>query len=139
MDPSGNQIAEYLPGDVRKPEIPPGISIGQFFMIEPEEVQNRGVKIVDVHLILYGFESEFVRLSELCASFCAAPGHPHGEAVVVVITPHLRIGVVGSWRGQFHGRGAPEFAAPDHQRVFEEPALFEVLEESGDGLIGFSS
>ncbi len=32
--------------------------------------------------------------------------------------------------------GAPEFPAPDHQRVVEQPALFEIGNQSGRGLIG---
>src|SRR5262245_26140401 len=32
--------------------------------------------------------------------------------------------------------GAPKLAAPDHQRVVEETALFEVLDQRGAGLVG---
>ena len=35
-----------------------------------------------------------------------------------------------------HHRRAAEFAAPNHQRVFEQAALLEILDERGAGLVG---
>lgn len=47
--------------------------------------------------------------------------------------------VVATWFFCFLGQGeAPELTAPDDQGVVEEPALFEVCEEAGDGDVRFS-
>src|ERR1035441_7003812 len=35
-------------------------------------------------------------------------------------------------------RGAAEFAAPEHQRVFQQAALLEVFDESGAGLVSLT-
>src|SRR5438128_12669474 len=37
-----------------------------------------------------------------------------------------------------HGQAA-EFTAPDHQRGIEQAALYEVLEQRGDGLVGVAA
>ena len=46
-------------------------------------------------------------------------------AVVVVGQPALAVD------------GAAEFAAPDHQRVVEHAALFQILNQRRGGLVGF--
>ena len=60
----------------------------------------------------------------------AAAGHPHGEAarmvvaaVVVLREPALAVD------------GAAKLAAPDDERVVEQAALLEVLDEAVAGLI----
>src|SRR4051794_12621608 len=44
--------------------------------------------------------------------------------------------VVGGCQMTLAINSAPEFPAPDHQRVIEQPALFEIGNESSRGLIG---
>ncbi len=45
-------------------------------MVEAEQVQNRGVQVVDVDLILGGVEGEFVGFAE-----CVATLHAAGDGV----------------------------------------------------------
>ena len=66
----------------------------------------------------------------------AAAGQPHGEAVVVVVAA-VDFAGVGAGRGQFDDGGAAEFAAPHHQHFVQHAALFQILEQGGDGLIAF--
>ena len=40
--------------------------------------------------------------------------------------------------GVFGGRLAAEFAAPDDQRLLEQAALFQILQQAGDRLVGFA-
>ncbi len=35
--------------DVRQPEVAPGVAVGEPRVVDPEQVQDRGVEIVDMH------------------------------------------------------------------------------------------
>ena len=62
----------------------------------------------------------------------AAAGQPHGEAVEVVVA-------ADEFAARFAHRRAAELAAPDDERVVEQPALLEVGEQRGDGLVGLAA
>ena len=63
--------------------------------------------------------------------FDAAAGHPHGEAVMVVVAA-VHLPLVGAGRGELDGRRAAELASPDHQRVVEHSALLQICEKRRD-------
>ena len=46
--------------NVGQPEIPAGVAIGKFFVIEAEQVQQGRVQVVDVDLVLDGLETKLV-------------------------------------------------------------------------------
>ena len=46
--------------DIGEAEIPAGVSVGEVFVVEPHEVQDGGVEIVNVHLVFDRRETEFV-------------------------------------------------------------------------------
>ena len=103
------------------------MAVGEFFVVDAEQVQERGVHVVDVHLVLLGVEAVIVGGAVGEAAFHAGTGHPHGKAPrVVVAAVHA---------GALHGGCAAEFTAPQHQRVVEQPTRLEVGEQSGDGFI----
>ena len=97
-------------------------------------MQNGGVQIVEMDAVVDGFESEIVGGAVDVAAFDAAAGHPHGETVVVVVAAFAEP-LVGAGRGQFDGRCAAEFAAPQDEGFVEQTALFQVGEQGGDGLV----
>ena len=68
-----------------------------------------------------GGAAEFVGLADADAALDAAAGHPHREAVGVV--------VAAGALGVFGGRLAAELAAPDDERLVEQPALLQILEQ----------
>lgn len=90
----------------------------QAFVIQPQQVQNCGVQIVDGADLVDGLVTEFVGGAVAEGAFDTRSGHPRGEAVRVVVA------AVGSL---LEGRHATEFRAPDHQRVFKKSPLFQVL------------
>src|SRR6185437_16005904 len=98
---------------------------GESFVVEAEDVEDGGVDVVDVDLILDGVEAELVGRAEGEARLDAAAGHEHAEAVGVMVAAVLPLG---------HG-GAAEFAAPDDEGPFEQAAALEVLDERGDGAV----
>ena len=61
------------------------------------------------------------------AAFDAAAGHPAGEGLGVVLAA---FGVFGGVE-----RRAAKLRGPHHERVGEHPALFQVGEQAGDGLV----
>ena len=103
-------------------------------MIDPEAVQNRRIEVIDGHRITDNVVTEIVRLADRHPAFDAAAGHPHSEAARMVVAAV----VVG---GEFPLRidSTPEFAAPDDQRVFQQAALLQVLDQRGCGLIGVAA
>src|SRR5262249_12611012 len=87
----------------------------------------RGVEVVDVNSVLGGGKSKLVGGAVDVTATGAAAGQPHREAVMVVIA-------TGKGRQLGHG-GPAELASPDHQNLVQEPALLQVGEERGDGLV----
>ena len=103
------------------------LSAGDFqpARVEAELVQDRGVDVGDVMPVLDGVEAEFVGRAVDDAALDAAAGQPDREAVGVVVA------AVGALRT----RGAAELGGPDHERVVEQAAVLEVVEQAGDGLV----
>ena len=74
-------------------------------------------------LVRDGIPAEFVGRAVDRSALHAAAGHPHREAVGVMVAAVVV---------PFRGRRPSELAAPDHERLLEEPARLQVLKESGD-------
>ena len=70
---------------IREPEVTSSVPVGEAFVIETEKVKDGCVKIVDVHAIFDGLETEFVSSAINLSALDAAAGQPHREAPVIVI------------------------------------------------------
>jgi len=91
-------------------------------VIQAKQVQDRGVPVVDVALVLDGFVAVLVGGSVAEAAFDSAARHPGGVALVVVVSAVAALGCGGS----------AELSAPDDEGVFQHVSLLEIFEESGD-------
>ena len=60
--------------DVGQAEIAASVAVGQLLVVEAEQVQERRVQVVDVHLVLRHVEAELVALANRHASLHAAAG-----------------------------------------------------------------
>lgn len=60
-------------------------AVGEAFVVEAHEVQDRGVEVVDMDFTGVDAEAEFVGAAVDVAGLDAATGHPHCEGVDVVI------------------------------------------------------
>ncbi len=97
-------------------------------------MQHRGVEVVHVHRILHRVVAELVRGAEGDAGLDAAARQPDGErARVMVAAQELRV-----VPALVHG-GAAELAAPDHEGRVQEPALLQVLDQGGRGLVDLAA
>ena len=101
--------------------------------VEAKGVEHGGLKVADVDRVLGGGVAEGIGLT-VGAGFDAGTGHPHGEAVGVVVAAEFG----GAVAGFVHG-GAAKFATPNDEGVIEHAALLEVVEQCGDGAVGFEA
>ena len=76
-----NELAVHI----SEPEIATLKSIGQFFVIEAEQMQNRRVQIVHVHFVAHDPEAEFIGFAKNGAGLDASAGEPHGKRIDVMI------------------------------------------------------
>ena len=97
-------------------------------MVEAEEVEDRGVEVVDADPILDCFVAEFVARTMRHAPLHASSCQPHRESVRVVVAA----GLIPLLRD----REAAELPSPDNERLVEEPAPVEILQERRDRAVG---
>ena len=90
-------------------------------MIEAEQMQDRGVQVMHMHLVFDHVEAQVVALAKGDSWFDAASGHPHGEGVRVMVAAVVRAAL--------DHRRAAELAAPQHQRVVQQAALLEIPDQ----------
>src|SRR5437879_919937 len=99
--------------------------VSQFGVVEAEEVQDRRMQVMQVRLAFSGRAGKRIACAMAEAALHSAARNPHRKAAIVVV-PSIAV---------LAGGGAAELAAPDEQRVFEQPALLEIRDQRGDGLI----
>ena len=94
---------------------------GQSCVVDTEQVQNSGVNIVDLcwTASVKGFVAPLIRLTVGHDSLDATACEP--------IRKYIRI-VVASLASLRTGHAA-ELGGPEHDRIFQESALFQVLEQ----------
>ena len=57
---SGDDLPGHLSADVGQAEVAAAVAVGQTFVVQAHEVQDRGVQVVHVHPIGHGAEAELV-------------------------------------------------------------------------------
>ena len=102
-----------MTGDVGQAFVAAAVQKGQIGMIQPHEVENGGVDVVDVGSAIDRFQADFVGAPVDCAGLDPATCEPHAEARGVMIASAAAF--------LAHG-GAPKLATPDHQRFVQQPA-----------------
>ncbi len=110
--------------------------IGQAFVVDAEQVQHRRLEIVDVDGVLGRVVGEVVGLAEREAAFDAAAGHPDREDVGVMVSAERFLSLMSPWQNGVRPGAPSGSAAPDDQRVVEQPALLEVFDQRGARLVG---
>ena len=89
------------------------MKVGQRLVLDAHKVEDGGVDVVDVRFFHHGLEAEFVGLP-----VAPAAGHPHAEAVRVVVAAGRALA--------FAERHAAKFAASHDERGVQQSALLEV-------------
>src|SRR5437868_6597137 len=126
---SRKNLPNNLAMHIRQPEIPSVVAVGQPRVVQPQEMKNRGVQVVDGDAVFGGAVADFVGGAVLGAALDAGAGEPDGEGVRVVVAA----GAAALDQGE-----PAEFAAPDDQRFVQQAAAFQVREQSGDRHVGLA-
>ena len=102
---SGQYILHHVSMDICKSKVPAIEPIGQSLMINPAEVQNRGMKVVKMARVLHRPITERVGFAIMNPAPHSTPGKPRSEGIRVMVTPlaSLRIG------------GSSKFTTTNHQ------------------------
>ena len=87
-------------------------------------MQNRRVKIVQVHSIDGGFVAHLIGLPIGAAATNPTTGQPSREAMGIVIPPRFAT--------ELGDRQSTELPTPNDQRIIEHPALLKVREQTGN-------
>ena len=82
---SRHDFMNYSTGDVGQAVITAGVAVGQAFVVEAEEMQDRRVEVVDVDFILDRSKAEFVGRSVSRATLHAGSREPRREAEMIVV------------------------------------------------------
>ena len=99
---------------------------GEAEMIDAEEMEERGLQVMHMDRVFHRAVPEFVGGTVGHAAPDSAAGEEKREPEDMMVPA-----------GPLSHGGAPELAAPDDEGVLEEAGLFEILEESCSGLVGF--
>ena len=110
-----------------EPESQPGV-------VDAQAMQDRGVQVVDVDRIPDDVVAEIVGRAVGDPGPDAAAGQPDGEAAGMMVAA-----VVVGRQPALAVDGSAELAAPDDQRVVEQPALLEVPDQCRRGAIGVAA
>ena len=107
---------------------------GEFAVIHAKEVEEGGVKGVDVDGVFGDVVGKVVGVSVNDAGFDTGSGHPDGEVFRVVVAA-----VVFAGEFALAVDGATEFAAPDDEGVIEHTSFLEVGNEGVGSLIDIAA
>ena len=98
-------------------------------MIKPEQMQHRGVQVVNLKLVFDHFVAILIGLTTDGAAFDSAARQPHRKRELIVIA------AIGTLRK----RRAAKLAGPHDQRLIEQAALRQILQQAGNWLINRQS
>src|SRR5438128_709612 len=107
---SGQDWLHHVAEDVRQAIVAAAVAVGKLGVIDAHQVENGGMQIVHMHLVLDGVPAVIVGLAVGHAASDAAAGQPHREAK----------GMVLAAVGAFGSRRPAKLAAPDDQRILEQ-------------------
>jgi hypothetical protein len=95
-------------------------------MVEAEQMQHRGVQVVDVHRFRHGVESKLVCLAVNMTGLDTASRQPDTETAVVVVTSVI---------SPLNHRRPSKLASPDDECFIQQSPLLEITNERGTRFI----
>src|SRR5262245_28754653 len=107
-----DQLFDDPPMDVGQPEVAAGVAVGEASVVAAEELENRGVQVVNMDRLFDGLEAEFVSRAVGLAPFDAAAGEPGGEAPMIVVAA-VDLPLVCAFLGHLDDRRAAKLASPE--------------------------
>ena len=114
--PSGDEITEDFAVNVGEAKVPAPVMVRETGMVQPHEVQYRGMQVVDVNTILRHFNPMFVAFPIDKAGLDPSSRQHAGEDVLEVISP-LMVRFAFVW-------SATELSCYYHERIIQHATLF---------------
>ena len=107
--------------DVGQPPIDAVMPDGELGMVDPQEMKDRGVNIVNFGRIspIERFVAKRIARAVADSPTDPAAAQPIGKAVRIVVPTFAPLGA----------GHASELGRPENQRILEHPSLFEVLDQ----------
>src|ERR1043166_1928716 len=102
------------------------VRVSQFEVVQPEHMQERGVKIVDADGVLDRFSTELIGASVNISLFETATCQPKRERLPIMVAAIFPL----------RDRQAAELAGPEHDGGIEQTALLEIHDQRRARLIG---
>src|SRR6476660_8891465 len=106
-------------------------SIRELFVVEPKQLQDGGLKIMDVDFITGDGESEFIGFPITDAMFDTPAREENGETVRIMVAAE---DLAGSGTA-FTERCSAKFPAPNDQGFIEQSALPQIPDQSSNRLV----
>ena len=107
--------------DIRQAKVSTTVTIGQRLVVDAQLVQNCRPQVINGRPVFNGVISQVVGRAISDAPLDAPAGHPDAEAERVVVSTICPL----------CERRATEFSRPDNQRLVEQAASFQVLDQAG--------
>ncbi len=90
---SRQDLVDHAAAEVGEAVVAAVVAVGEFFVIEAEEVEEGGVEVIHVDFVFDGFVAELIGGAVVDAGFDAAAGHPNGKTFGIVIAADAALGV----------------------------------------------
>src|SRR5205807_3944656 len=104
--------------------------IGKLMRVEAHQMKDGRLQVAHGDFVFRDAVAEFVGLTVNDAGLNAAAGHPDRETVRMMVAAKEHRAAA-----RLVHRGATEFAAPNHQRFFEQAALLQVPDQRRAGAV----
>ena len=119
-----------MPVHVGQSSLDAVVIVSEFFVIEPQQVEHRGMEVRPGQGVDRGPKTEFICFAKGDPMLQSGSRQPDAEALGIMIPP----GAEDSGGGLCEWRAA-KLGGENQQGVFQHPALFEILDQSGHWLI----
>ena len=100
---------------IGKAKIPTLKTKGQSLVVQSQQMQDRGVKIMDMNLVLDNMKAKIIGLSERDSRLDTAARQANGKCVWMMIAPVAMVTI--------DHRCPAKFTTPDNQGVIEQSAI----------------
>ena len=127
---SGHDLFNDSSGNVGQAKLTALEEIGQLLMVDAQQMQDGGLKVVNMDAPFGYVESVVVGTAMYMARLHAAAAHPERKYAAMMIAAI----VVGLGRALRIRRPA-ELAAPNHQRIVQHPTLLQIKDQSRRWLV----
>src|SRR6185369_12162660 len=101
------------------------ITVGETLVVDAEQLQDRRLQVAYMYAVANDVIAEVIGFPVHHAALDTTARQPLGEAARVMVAP-----VVGVRQLALRIDRATEFAAPDNQRIVEQAARFQILDQA---------